>query len=91
MKKLTKEQQADLLIQVGVAKLFSDISTRLIGELKGEEKHWFKTSVNANDNLVKLIESRMNAENLETYDLLNEALNEGIVNLRKELLTPIQK
>jgi hypothetical protein len=87
MKTLTKEQQCDLLIQCGIAKLFNENSTYLLGELTGEQKHWFKTSVNANNNLISTIEKRMNTENIETYTLLYEALNDGITNLRKQLLT----
>lgn len=83
---MTKEQQADLLIQCGIAKLFSDNSTHLLGELKNEQKHWFNISVNAMDNLLKSIESKLSSHNLETLNLLNEAMCDGVVNLKKELL-----
>lgn len=90
MKILTKQQQCDLLIQCGIAKLFNENSTYLLGELTGDSKHWFKTALNANNNLINTVEKRLNSENLETYTLLYEALNDGIAKLRKDLLEPIK-
>lgn len=91
MKKLTKEQQLDLLIQCGVAKLFNENSSYLFGELKGEDKHWFKVAFNANNTFVNLIENRLDRENLITYTMLYEALNDGISEMRKTILNDLKK
>jgi len=91
MKTLTKEHQLDLLIQCGVAKLFNENSSYLFGELKGEEKHWFKVAFHANNTLINLVENRLDVENLITYTMLYEALNNGISDMRKTILNDLKK
>lgn len=81
-----KELQANILISVGILKLFSENSTYLIGELSKEKKQWFNATVNSADNLLKEIEKDLAPEHQETLLVLTEALNDGIFNLKKDLL-----
>lgn len=91
MKKLTKEQQADLLIQCGIAKLFSENSTYLLnGKYTDKQSYNLNQAVKYIDKFFKSVEKTQPSDSIETLELLTIALNDGIVNLRKELLTPIK-
>ena len=85
----TKEHQANVLINLAILKLFSDQSTFIIGELPREKKHWFNTTVRAADNFIKEVENGLSPHNVETLQILTDALNVGISDLKKDLLTKI--
>lgn len=85
----TKEHQANVLINLAILKLFSDQSTFIIGELPREKKHWFNTTVRASDNFIKEVENGLSSHNVETLQILTDALNIGIAELKKDLLTKI--
>lgn len=85
----TKEHQANVLINLAILKLFSDQSTFIIGELPREKKHWFNTTVRAADNFIKEVENGLSPHNAETLQILTDALNVGIADLKKDLLKQI--
>lgn len=80
------EKELNVLLLIGTAKLYSEQSTFLIGELNREKKHWFNTSVNAIDNFMRLVEKDLSPHNKKTLEILVESMNDGMQNLRKELL-----
>ena len=86
---MIKEHQANVIINLAVLKLFSDQSTYLLGELNKEEKQWFTTTVNAADNFIKLVENGLSEHNKETLQILTDELNNGITNLKNDLLKHI--
>lgn len=77
--------QVDHMILMGVAKLFSDQSTYLIGTFNREKKQSFNRAVKAVDDLVREIEKDLCDYNKETLLVLTESLNDGITDLRKQL------
>ena len=85
----TKDHQANVLINLAILKLFSDQSCFIIGELPREKKHWFNTTVRAADNFIKEVESGLSDHNKETLQILTDALNVGIADLKKDLLKKI--
>lgn len=86
---MSKEHQANVLINLAVLKLFSDQSTFIIGELPREKKHWFNTTVRAADNFIKEVESGLSDHNKETLQILTDSLNNGIADLKNDLLKHI--
>lgn len=84
------EKEIDILILIGIAKLFSEQSTRLIGELNQEKKQWFNNSVKAVDNFMRLIENDLNDHNKKTLLVLTESLNDGIQDLRNILINDLK-
>lgn len=84
------EKEIDILLLIGIAKLFSEQSTRLIGELNQEKKQWFNNSVKAVDNFMRLIENDLNDHNKKTLLVLTESLNDGIQDLRNILLNDLK-
>ena len=86
---MIKEHQANVIINLAVLKLFSDQSTYLLGELHKEKKQWFTTTVNAADNFIKLVENGLSEHNKETLQILTDELNNGITNLKNDLLKHI--
>lgn len=84
------EKEIDILILIGIAKLFSEQSTFLINELSREKKQWFNNSVNAIDNFIRLIENDLNDHNKKTLLILTESLNDGIQDLRNVLINDLK-
>lgn len=76
----------NVLLLVGIAKLFSEQSTYLIGELRQDKKQRFNTAVAAVDNFMAAVERDLSQPNLKTLELLTESLNNGMHNLRNDLL-----
>ena len=74
----------DKQLLVALAKLFSDQSTRVIGELKQHQKMRFSIAVNAIDSFVSEVESKMNEQDKEDMQQLTDALNEFISDVRKQ-------
>ena len=84
----TKEEQCDLLIQCGIAKLFSENSTYLLNEKYSDKQSYNLTqAVKYIDKFFKTVEKKQPPESIETLELLTIALNDGISGMRKELLT----
>lgn len=80
-----KELQTEKLLLLGVAKLYSEQSTFLLGELKQQVKMRFNIANNSIDAFINEIEKGLNEYDRETLALLTEALNDGMTNLRKQL------
>ncbi len=69
---------------VALFKLCSDQSTRVIGELKQQQKMRFNIAVNAIDSFVSEVESKMNEQDKEDMQQLTDALNEFIGDVRNQ-------
>lgn len=74
----------DKQLLVALFKLCSDQSTRVIGELKQQQKMRFNIAVNAIDSFVAEVESKMNEQDKEDMQQLTDALNEFIGDVRKQ-------
>lgn len=83
---MSTPKQIDRVVLVGIAKLFSDQSTYLIGEFSREKKQSFNRAVKAVDDLVREIERDLCDYNKQTLLLLTESLNDGITELRNTLI-----
>ncbi len=77
--------QHEKVILIATAKLFSDQSAYVIGELKQQEKFNFKVAVSAVDSFIKEIEAKLSPDALSTLEILTESLNDGMTQLRKDL------
>lgn len=84
--KMDVEKEMNILILLGIAKLFSEQSTFLIGELRHENKQRFNTAVTAVDSFMKVVEGGLNEHNRGTLQILVDALNDGVGDLRKTLM-----
>jgi tRNA 2-selenouridine synthase SelU len=82
-------RKIDVLLLIGLGKLFSDHSTRLIGEFKnGKVLHHFNRVVEDMDKWVNVIEKGLKDEhNQKTLEILITEMNQGLNKLRTELLT----
>lgn len=92
----TEEQKKiDLLLLLGAAKLFSEKSTSLINELTDtKQKHHYDQAVKYIDKFIKVTEKGIGKQSplhLETLEILIVAMNNGMTNLRKELVTGISE
>lgn len=74
----------DKQLLVALFKLCSDQSTRVIGELKQQQKMRFNIAVNAIDSFVNEVEGKMNEQDKEDMQQLTDALNEFIGDVRKQ-------
>lgn len=83
MNKLDIEKEKVILI--GIAKLFSDQSAYIIGELKQQEKMRFNIAVNAVDSFINEIEGKLSDNAKTTLEIITDSLNDGLTNFRKEL------
>lgn len=83
---MTRETQYTVLILIAIGKLFSEQSTFLINELKQEKKQRFNLAVKSVDLFIKEIESGLCDHNAETLQILTDSLNDGISDLRKQLI-----
>jgi hypothetical protein len=79
------ERQRECLILVALGKVFTEQSTYLIGELKQQTKMDFNNSVNAVNTFVKGIERMLTKEDNEFLEVLTDAMNDGLFDLRKTL------
>lgn len=69
---------------IALAKLWSDQSTRLIGELKQQQKMRFSIAVNGIDSFINEVESKMNEQDKQDMQELTDALNEFVGDVRKQ-------
>lgn len=83
MSKLDIEKEKVILI--GIAKLFSEQSAYIIGELKQQEKIRFNIAVNAVDSFINEIECKLSDNAKTTLEIITDSLNDGLTNFRKEL------
>lgn len=83
MNKLDIEKEKVILI--GIAKLFSDQSAYIIGELKQQEKMRFNIAVNAVDSFINEIEGKLSDNAKTTLEIITDSLNDGLTNFRIEL------
>jgi hypothetical protein len=83
---MTRENQYNVLILIAIGKLFSDQSTFLINELRHEKKQKFNLAVKSIDMFIKEIETGLGDFNKETLQILTDSLNDGISDLRKQLI-----
>jgi hypothetical protein len=74
----------DKQLLVALAKLFSDQSTRVIGELKQQQKLRFNIACNSIDSFVSEVESKMSDTDKEDMQELTDALNEFIADVREQ-------
>ncbi len=82
-----QEIKTEQLLLLCEAKLFSEQSTYLLGELKNSKhQHHFNQAVKYIDKFIKVVESGIKDEfDKTTVELLITSMNNGIGNLRKEL------
>lgn len=83
-----QEKEVDNLILYGLGKLFSDHSTRLIGEINNNKKrHHFEQAVKYIDKFINVIEKGVKEEhNQKTLEIIVTDMNKGINQFREELL-----
>jgi len=74
----------DKQLLVALAKLFSDQSTRVIGELKQQQKLRFNIACNSIDSFISEVESKMSDTDKEDMQDLTDALNEFIGDVREQ-------
>ena len=82
---MNREAEINLLILIGVAKMFTEQATFLTGELKRDTKYRFNLAVTASESLVSQIEKDLSDYNKKTLEILTDSLHDGIKDLRKEL------
>ena len=82
-----KQLQLETLLFVAMAKMLSEQSTVLIGELQRETKMRFNNVVKPAEVFIKHVESTISEFDKETLTILTDSLHDGIAGLRKELLT----
>jgi len=70
---------------IAVAKLLSDQSTYLQGELHYSIKHDFNCMTRATDNFIKRCEGMMSPENCATLQQITDELNNKMTEIRKEI------
>jgi len=74
----------DKQLLVALFKLSSDQSTRVIGELKQQQKMRFNIAVNSIDSFIHEVESKMTDEDKKDMQELTDALNEFIADVRTQ-------
>lgn len=75
------------VILVALAKLFSEQSVFVIGELKQQTKMRFNIAVSAVDSFIKQVEGNLSDEDKQTLIEITDALHDGMSKLRNELTT----
>lgn len=81
----------DKQLLVALFKVCSDQSTRVIGELKQQQKMRFNIACNAMDSFVNEVESKMNEVDKEDMQQLADALNDFIGDVRKQFIEHVEK
>lgn len=85
--KLNIEQEKVIL--VALAKLLSEQSTYVIGELRPRPKMKFNDMIIAVDAFIKELEGSLCEENIEALSEITDALHEGMSKLRTDLINII--
>ena len=82
----TAERQLESLIIVSIAKVFSEQSTVLTGELGDtKQRHHFTQSVKYVDSFIKSIEKRLKPDEVEFLQGVTDAQLNALADMRKEL------
>jgi len=76
----------DNQLLVALAKVWSDQSTRVLGELKQQQKMRFNIAVNGIDSFINEIESKMNPTDKQDLQELTDALNDFLQDVRKQFI-----
>jgi len=76
----------DKQLLVALAKVWSDQSTRVLGELKQQQKMRFNIAVNSIDSFINEIESKMNPTDKQDLQELTDALNDFLQDVRKQFI-----
>jgi len=76
----------DKQLLVALAKVWSDQSTRVLGELKQQQKMRFNIAVNGIDSFINEIESKMNPTDKQDLQELTDALNDFLQDVRKQFI-----
>lgn len=76
----------DKQLLVALAKVWSDQSTRVLGELKQQQKMRFNIAVNSIDSFINEIESKMNHTDKQDLQELTDALNDFLQDVRKQFI-----
>lgn len=76
----------DKQLLVALAKVWSDQSTRVLGELKQQQKMRFHIAVNGIDSFINEIESKMNHTDKQDLQELTDALNDFLQDVRKQFI-----
>lgn len=82
--KQKEEWRMNMIMLLASAKLMSDQSTYLQGELHRDLKHEYNVMVNSTDRFIKTVE-RLLGENNHTLQEITDALNNKMTDLRKEI------
>lgn len=78
--------QTEKILLLAVAKMWSEQSTYLQGELKQQLKFRYSVAQNGIDSFINEIESKMSDELKEDLQAITDCLHEGMTGLRKDLL-----
>jgi len=70
---------------IAVAKLLSDQSTYLQGELHHDLKHDFNCMTRATDRFIKRCEALLSPENIENLQQITDELNAKMSEIRKQV------
>lgn len=73
------------VILVALAKLFTEQSAYLQGELKQQTKMRFNIAVSSVDSFINQIESNLSDDDKKTLEIITDALHEGMKGLREDL------
>jgi polyhydroxyalkanoate synthesis regulator phasin len=76
----------DKQLLVALFKVCSDQSTRVLGELKQQQKMRFNIAVNSIDSFINEIESKMNPTDKQDLQELTDALNDFLQDVRKQFI-----
>ncbi len=83
---MTNEKlQIESLILVALAKNFNSQGTYLIGELKQQTKMNFNIAMNATNNFVNSIESRLDENEVKFLNELIGVMDDALCEMRKDL------
>lgn len=92
---IDRSKQADMFTFVGIAKLFTAQSTVFTGEISnGKVNYELEQAVKYVDKFIKSVEKAVQREcpeHIETLEILDVELNNGITNLKQQLTTNINQ
>lgn len=80
-----QDKKLEITIFLCIAKMFSEHSTILTGELRHQKKQKFNLAVASVDTFLKEFEGSLNDYNKETLQILTDSMHDGIANLRKQI------
>lgn len=78
--------KTEKILLLALAKMWTEQSTYIQGELKQQVKFRFSVAQNGIDSFINEIESKMSDELKEDLQAITDCLHEGMTGLRKDLL-----